>query len=91
MIKYRDEYVSLLCTEKHSLTHTGVHTHSHTFTHTMRDTHYVEVFVSNISYTQEKLLNSLWWLGTSHSGQSSPCHLQVLIPNNLTSITTAQP
>ena len=36
------------------------------------------------SYTQEKMLNSLCnWLGTSHSGQTSHCHMQVLIPNNL--------
>ena len=36
------------------------------------------------SYTEEKLLDSFcYWLGTSHSGQSSHCHMQVLIHNNL--------
>src|SRR4029434_6994371 len=36
------------------------------------------------SYTQEKMLNSsCYWLGTSHSGQSTHCHMQLLIPTNL--------
>ena len=37
-----------------------------------------------LSYTQEKMLNSLsYWLGTSHCSQTSHCHMQVIIPNNL--------
>ena len=44
------------------------------------------------SYTQENMLNSLcYWLGISNSGQSSHCHMQVLIASNLTNRTTAQP
>ena len=34
--------------------------------------------------TLEKMLHSLcYWLGISHSDQTSHCHMQVLIPNNL--------